>query len=189
MKQLIDTYKWKALTGAVVLLFLYLVVGVVIPGFSGSWNTYQQLQMQQQKIDSADNWQQKRQRFNNQEEKLSGLYKQLFVSIPRNDQMSAIINLLVKQADDTEVTIREVVPLDRVDQEAFTLIPMDLKIKGEFHELLEFINGLEQANYLVRCTRLSMSAPKEYGESVLSASLRLSVTVIQDDKESEVARG
>jgi len=181
MNEWIDENRWKAAAAAVVLLALYLFVNVLVPVMQQSRETFYHVQQQEQKIEMAANWKEKQKEYNRQEQKLSKLYSRLFVHIPENDQMSAIINLLIEEARKAEVAIRRVEPLDHIEKKAYTLVPIELNVEGGFHRILRFMNGLEQANYLVRLTRLSMEAPGEYGNGVLSVRLRLNVTVIQNE--------
>lgn len=189
MKTVIETYRWKVLAVGVFLLSLWFVFEMLAPALEQTTGLYVHLQNQQEKIVSAENWEQKLARFARQEERLDAFFSDFSVSISNNDRMSTIVELVFNQARKAGVRVRQIRPLDRVESDAYTEIPVTVRIEGRFHNFASFASNLEQAKQLIKLTRLSILVPDgttDIGSPVLMGELVIHVAAIHHNENTGV---
>jgi len=178
-----QTYRWKACGVSVLVVSAYIIITVLIPKFEGIMAGYSYNQNLENKINSADNWQSQLATYNDQQKLLENVYSKLFVSMPRNDEMSAIVELIFSNGHKTGIKIHRITPVETENQNSFTHLTLLLKTEGSFHQMLTFINDLEQANHLVRVNRLTMSAAENPMYGVLNAEMQLSFMVLPKNRK------
>lgn len=189
MNERYRSYRWKAFGLTVLLLAGYIILTVLIPKTGRIIDMYDHIQAQQTKIHSADNWQAKLETYNRQQQKLEKFFSKLFVSVPHNDEMSAIVELVFSRARKAAARIQRMSPQDPKEHEGFTEIPLSIQAEGRFHQILKFVNELEQANHLVRLSRLSMAAPENPSSRDLQVEIELSVMIIRKNRPEDTAHG
>jgi Tfp pilus assembly protein PilO len=154
---------------------------VLVPKFETIMSDYNYNQNLENKISLADNWQSQLATYNEQQQLLEEVYSKLFVSMPRNDEMSAIVELIFSQGRKAGIKIHRITPVKPEKQSSFTELTLILKSSGSFHQMLKFINELEQANHLVRLNRLLMSADENPVSGFLNSDIQLSFMVVQNN--------
>lgn len=178
MDELYQKYRWKACGIVALLLTVYIIFAFLIPDATQAIDTYQQIQAKKEKINSVDNWESTLNKYDSQQQKLKKFFSNLFVSVSNNDKMSAIVGLVYKKGERAGVNVQQIKPLNTVERTSFTEVPVKITALGKFHEILRFVNGLEQANRLVQVDKIDMLA-KEQVSSELRTEIQLKVMTVQ----------
>lgn len=177
-----NTYRWKVLGAAILILTACLSVYIIWPDFQQVLASYSYLQKQREQATAADNWEFKLAEYKGQQKELDEFISKLFVSLPEEDQMSSIVDLIVGHSKSTGLNIRTMRPLEREVFDTYTVIPLALSLRGSYHETGAFVNKLEKASHLVRLKNVTMKAGNEIPVRDLSVSIELTVTLLRNDE-------
>lgn len=181
MKESLRTYRWQLVGVAILLTSLYVTVTFLVPQATELYAQYNHIHRQQERIASAVNWKSKLEEYNRQKKQMKAFFSKLMIRLEREEQMSAIVELLYHQAEESGVDIVQIRPGERTVKNTFISIPLQIKAKGGFHTIAGFIDGLEQANYLVKLSGLTIKASNELTNTQLTAMITLQVMVLQNN--------
>ncbi|MGF1670728.1 MAG: type 4a pilus biogenesis protein PilO [Balneolaceae bacterium] len=181
-----QTYRWKAFALIAVLVSVYMMFAVLIPKAGDIIDVYNYNRNLEYKINSVDDWQALLADYNDQQQLLENVHSKLFVSMPRNDEISAIVGLIFSRGRKTGIKIHRITPIEPEQRTGFTEISLLLKAAGSFHQMLKFINELEQTNHLVRLNRVTLSAGEQPPHRTLETEIQLSFVVIQKNRPEDV---
>lgn len=160
------------------MLAAYLVLYMLWPQLQQVSASYASLQQNQQKVESAANWEVKLANYKETEEKLEAFISNLFVRLPDEDQMSSIVAFLNWYSKESGVVIRRMRPIERGHFEGYTVLPLVIELEGNHHQVARFLNELEQSSYLVTIRKVNMKAPDELTSRKLATAITLEVTIM-----------
>ncbi len=133
-------------------------------------------------ITTAENWKFKLADYEGKQAGLDRFISELFISLPEEDQMSSIIDLIVHHSKSTGLTIQTMQPHDREEFDTYTVVPLKLGMKGSFHEAGIFINKLEQDSHLVEIKKIAMKADDKQPSQDIAVAVELTVTLLRYEK-------
>ena len=176
-------HRWMALTAGVVLLCVYVCVGELIPRSMNTYNLFRQWQGQQDKIAAVEDWDTEQLALNLRKRQLQRRFAALYVSLPKSDHMSTILQVLQESADSSNVVIGQVRPTERVPFGTYDELPFEVEVAGPFHDVGRFINRIEQSAYVMKVKGLMLQRPS-VASSRLHMTLRLSVIIFHEQGDT-----
>ncbi|MFK7849037.1 MAG: type 4a pilus biogenesis protein PilO [Rhodothermales bacterium] len=101
----------------------------------------------------------------------------LYISVPRNDQMSVILDCLQKSSRDTGLSLQQIKTGTSVSKNTHEEQSISVIAKGTFHALGTFIDRIEQSPYLIKIKSLHIEREGKLKEELL-AKLELQAIVV-----------
>ncbi|GAB6138832.1 type 4a pilus biogenesis protein PilO [Halanaerobaculum tunisiense] len=164
-----------------ILLLLVIVIlvaygGVVGPSLSQLEAREEELNTQQQKL--AD---------------LEGTINQLETtlqadSLPANKiiqtqnlKLARILTAIEKLVTESEVKLEQLAPQQQTKEDEVVKLPLELSITGDYQDIVQFLSGLEELNYLISFANLKFSSTQE----ILEAKLVVVVYAIEASDRNE----
>lgn len=181
----IDDHRWAALTIGVLLLSLYLTAGTLWPRFQATMTLYDAWQDNEDKLRSVTQWPVDQVRLQVRRRRLEKRFERLYVSLPRSDQMSIILETLQQNAHRSGVAIKQIRPGQRVAHATYDHVPFEMELRGTFHALCRFAHYVEQSRFLMKVDVLSIrSEPRRSASTTapipaLSAALTIHVSILK----------
>lgn len=172
-------HRWLALTGLVVTLTAYGLLLEGIPRSQALYQLFQDLRTQRERVASVDTWQAEQFQIKQRRSFLETRFADLYVSLPKSDQMSIILQVLHQSALEAGITLQQVRPDDRIAYANYDELPFEVDCEGSFHGIGAFANAIEQSRYLMKVRQLRITrTPTEV--DLLEGSLTLSVIILKD---------
>ncbi|MEM6647182.1 MAG: type 4a pilus biogenesis protein PilO [Bacteroidota bacterium] len=140
---------------------------------------YTETSNEQATLASLDKWAYEKRLVEARSVQLQQRFKDLYVSLPRSDQMSTILGLLHEHADQFGVRLTEVRPAERMAYARYDQWPVALHIEGDFHAVGRFVATIEQAQYLMKVAQLELWQDGALG-AVLKGQLDLHVIILKE---------
>ena len=175
----LQMHRWKALAGFVAVLSLYVLVGELAPRASSAYGLYRTWKQHEARIASVTNWGVEQVQLNARKRLLQQRFAALYVSLPRSDHMSIILEVLQESADAEQVDPRQVRPTERVSFASYDELPFQVELHGTFHAIGAFINRMEQSPYVIKVKQLEMERSST-SPKTLVAELLLSVIILKE---------
>ncbi len=176
----LEKYRWRITSAFSVLITCCVLMLFLLPAFSDIIDQYRHIQLQKERIVSAQNWEHILAEYNKQQEHFDAFYSNLTTGISRDDQMSGIIELIYRKAHESGVDIRQLRPGEIIRYDTFTEIPVSISAEGNFHELALLINGFEQTSYLVRLSALDIQSVNDLNSTRLLSQLEFVFIILQN---------
>ena len=174
----INWHRWQFVAILWVLLCLMLVYLELGPRLRLLMASYGAWRSNEQTIAGMSDWEAKS---NVLAEKISDLEQRvttLYVSIPRNDQMSVILDCLQRSSEGIEMVQRQIKTEAPLDYAAHQEQPLRILAGGTFHGIAAFIDRIERSPYLIKVTALEIKRGDVPGE-MLNAALGLQAIVVE----------
>lgn len=179
--QWLDEHRWRAAAIGGLLLGLYVVVVFLMPRLQALVHNYRGWQADEGTLSAVATWPQERMRVQAQRRHLEARFAQLYVSLPRSDQMSTILEVLQTHALETTVSIKQVRPGDRLAHANYDDVPFELELQGSFHALSRFVHRIEQSQYLMKVMALTIDPAKApTPDAPLLGTLSLQVSILKE---------
>lgn len=176
-------HRWRVLAAGVALLCVYGVLGELAPRAGAAYAAYEAWQRQEATIASMARWAEERQALSHRKRRLQERFAALYVSLPRSDQMSILLQVLQESADAAGVTVRHVRPAEHVRFAAYDELPFAVEVAGGFHALGAFISRIEQSPYVITLDGFEIRRPAVTAAR-LHATLSLSVIALHEQRGS-----
>ncbi|HKI47502.1 MAG TPA: type 4a pilus biogenesis protein PilO [Balneolales bacterium] len=181
----IEKNKWQLLAVACVLIGVIMMLEYIVPGIRSTARTIDKLHVQQQKIASVQNWENRLSGLQSRRNHLKKYFSKIYVSFPRDDQMSAIVSLIYKMGKKSGIDLEQMQPGRRKETKSFVQIPITLDMKGSFPKVGRFVNLIEQSKYLIRIQELQLTAgDKDMQDLKTSVLLQIIILKNSQDKHS-----
>src|SRR5690606_26892489 len=134
---------------------------------------------QRAKVASAVTWEVEQTSLEARRLYLEQYFASLYVSLPKSDQMSVILQALPRYASAGEVRLEQVGQEERVAHETFDELPVSVALQGTFHGIGAFVDQVERSRYLMKVAGVDVEAdPRPY--PVLHARLQLRVIILKE---------
>ena len=173
---------WKAVTTGASILTVLLLYNIVLPRIIEARIIWRNWQDQKERVVLAVTWEIEKTNLATRQLMLEQYFENLYISLPKSDQMSVILQLLQRRAEELEVRLNHVRPGERKTHVNYDELPLQVELQGSFHGIGAFINQVEQSQYLMKLTELELvGTPAPY--SNILAELSLSVIIL---KEKEI---
>lgn len=166
------------------LVTVLLVWTYIIPEFSKTLKLYSDLQEQKAQIASVQNWQSRLDQLNEQQEKLEDYLSKIFLNLPENDQMSTIVDQVFKEAAAGNVKIIQLRPSEYIQHDRYLEIPISLQVRGDYHEIAQFVNRIEHSKYLMKVEQVNISSEDE-PDAPLNGQLSMKVIILKRNAKKQ----
>jgi type IV pilus assembly protein PilO len=180
--------KWRLAAAGCCLLMVYLFWGYLLPQFNQTIQLYSDLQDQKAKIASVKNWRTRLNRLNDQQQKFKDYLSKIFLNLPKNDQMSTIVNQVFKQAKSGSVKITQMKPEEQLQYDTYLEIPISLQVQGSYHEIGRFVNRIEHSGYLMKVGSVKITSGDQVNAR-LNARLAVRVIILKRSTEGSDSDG
>lgn len=168
-----------ALTVGITCLSVYLLLADVGPRFAAAYTLFDVWQQQQATIASVEDWTMRQEQLDTRKRLLRQRFTDLYVNLPRSDQMSRLFQVLQESAGAVPVILQEVRPVERMTFAGYDELPFQLVLRGTFHEVGQFINQVEQSPYIMKVKQLRLQRTTTAAVT-LRAEMLLSVIVLKE---------
>ncbi len=175
----LQMHRWMAAAGFVAVLSVYILFAELIPRAATAYGLHRTWQQQQARIASVANWEVEQIQLSARKRLLQQRFATLYVSLPRSDHMSIILEVLQESADAEQVDPRQVRPTERVSFASYDELPFQVELHGTFHAIGAFINRMEQSPYVIKVKQLEMERSST-SPKTLVAELLLSVIILKE---------
>ena len=175
----VEAYRWKALAGLAAVLSLFVFVTSLIPHASSAYGRYRTWRQQQAKLASVANWEAQYLQLSTKKRLLQQRFATLYVSLPRSDHMSIILQVLQESADTAQVDLKHVRPTERISFAHHDALPFQVELAGAFHALGTFTSRIEQSPYVIKVEQLRFQRAASSPETLM-AELVLSVIILKE---------
>lgn len=175
----VQAHPWKALAGLAAVLSLFFLITVLLPRASSAYGRYRIWQQQQAKIASVANWEAEYLHLSTKKRHLQQRFATLYVSLPKSNHMSIILQALQQSADAAQVDLYDVRPAERVAVTHYDELPFQVELRGAFHALGAFTSRVEQSPYVIKVQRLQFQRAASSSETLV-AELSLRVIILKE---------
>lgn len=172
-------HRWLALTSVLVGLVIYGLLTEGVPRSRALYGLFQEMQTQRERIASVDTWQAEKLQIQQRRTFLEKRFADLYVNLPKSDQMSIILQVLHQSAQEAGITLQHVRPAERIAYASYDELPFEVDCEGSFHGIGLFANTIEQSRYLMKVHRLRLTRDLEEVD-LLEGSLTLSVIILKE---------
>ena len=169
------------MAGFVAVLSLYVLVGELVPRVSSAYTLYRTWQQNEARIASVINWEVEQVQLGARKRLLQQRFAALYVSLPRSDHMSIILQVLQESADTAAVHVSEVRPAERMSFANYDEVPFEVILGGTFHEVGTFVSRIEQSPYVIKVKQLGLRRTSP-SSAELVAELVLSVIILKEQR-------
>ena len=175
----LQMHRWMAAAGFVAVLSLYVLFAELIPRIATAYGLHHTWRQQQARIASVANWEIEQIQLSAKKRLLQKRFVALYVSLPRSDHMSIILQVLQESADAAEVDFKHLRPAARTSFASYDELPFEVEIQGRFHAMGAYINRIEQSPYVIKVKQLQFKRPSLSSETLV-AELLLSVIILKE---------
>ena len=177
----IQMHRWMALAGFAAVLSLYVLFGEVVPRITSAYGLYRTWKQHEVRIASVTNGEVEQAQLSARKRLLQQRFAALYVSLPRSDHMSIILQVLQESADSAAVHVKEVRPTERTSFANYEEAPFEVILGGTFHEVGTFISRIEQSPYVIKVKQFEFRR-RSPASVELVAELVLSVIILKKQR-------
>lgn len=152
----INTHVWQFISYVWITLCLLLLFIEIVPRSTVLMDTYKEWYTSEKEIKKMDRWETKSVTLTRQAKTLEEQVDALYISIPRNDQMSVILDCLQESSDEIPLSLLQIKTGTPVSMSAHQEQPISVLARGTFHALGTFIDRVEQSPYLIKVKSLDI---------------------------------
>lgn len=175
----LQEHRWRALAVGFAVLSLYVLLGELMPRMASAYELYRAWQEQEARIASVANWEKDQLQLAAQKRLLQKRFATLYISLPRSDHMSIILQVLQESADAHAVVVKEIRPTARASFANYETVPFQVVLRGTFHQLGAFIGRIEQSSYVIKVKKLQFKRASSTSDALV-ADLLLSVIILRE---------
>lgn len=177
----LQIHRWMAAAGVVAVLSVYVLFAELFPRAVMVYGLHRTWRQQQARITSVANWEVEQIQLSARKRLLQRRFAALYVSLPRSDHMSIILQVLQESADAEQVDLKHLRPTERTSFASYDALPFEVEVRGQFHAMGAFINRIEQSPYVIKVKQLQFERPSPSSETLV-AHLRLSVIILKEQR-------
>ena len=179
----LSLHRWMALAGGMLLLSLYLLAADLVPRAASAYALFNTWSQQADRIASAKEGAAEEVLLGARRLELQEQLSDLYVSLPRSDQISTLVQVLQENAEATKVGMQEIRPSERSAFDGYDALPFQVVILGPFHRVSLFISRIEQSAYIIKVNRIHIERVGAQSD-MLRADLALSVIVLNEQEDA-----
>lgn len=109
-------------------------------------------------------------RFRREREMLEQRLQQALAELPEDKNLDELLQMFQDRAQKSGLEITSIVPAAPVSEQFYVRIPIDMKVKGNFHEIVTFLDAVGHLRRIVNVGDITISDPKETGGKVIALS-------------------
>ena len=177
----LQTHRWLALAGGMALLGVYLLVVDLTPRIASTYALFEAWRQHQVRIASVTDGTVKQAHLEARRQQLQERLADLYVSLPRSDQLSTLIQVLQESADAVGVGLQEIRPTERTAFAGYDALPFQVVLQGSFHEIALFIHRIEQSSYVIKVRQVQFQRAS-ISSNQLRADVSLNVIVLKEQQ-------
>ena len=87
-------------------------------------------------------------------------------TLPESAESPAFLSAIQSVANASGIQLSSWEPMDDVQQQFFTKVPMKLRISGRFHQIAKFFHGVGQLDRIINVEDIQIKKPKMEGDEV-----------------------
>lgn len=174
---------WMALAGVMLLLAAYLLITDLAPRAASAYAIVNAWKQHEARIASVQAGAAEKTHLDMRRLTLQERLSALYVSLPRSDQISALVQVLQDNAEAAAVGMQEIRPAARSAFDGYDALPFQVVVLGSFHQVSLFISRIEQSAYIIKVSRIHLERAGAQSD-VLRAELSLSVIVLNEQEEA-----
>jgi len=175
----LQIHRWMALAAGVTVLSVYVVFAELMPRAVSTYELFQAWRGQQDKIVSVTNWEVEQIQLSTKKRLLQQRFAALYVSLPRSDHMSIILQVLQESAEAEQVELKQVRPDERTSFASYDELPFQVELRGTSHEVGAFTSRIEQSSYVIKVKGLQLRRAAPTSQELV-AELMLSVIILKE---------
>lgn len=168
---------WQFVGCCWVVFCLMLVLIEILPRAMVVVDTYKEWKISEGEKLKMDTWEVKSLQLAQQTKVLEAQLNALYISVPRNDQMSVILNCLQESSRDIGLSLQLIKAGILVSKDMHEEQSIGVIAKGTFHALGIFIDRIEQSPYLIKIKSLHFKRDGKLKQDLL-AELELQAIVV-----------
>ncbi len=162
------------LSGGLIVLLFFLEVR---PQITYLIDTIRDIHVNESKSQEVQNWEVMQAKLESKEEALQRQLNSLYIAIPRNDQMSVILECLQESNSGLELSLRQIKTKPPMKFASHQEQPVNVSAYGGFHAVGLFIDRIEKSPYLIKVEALQIERIGKLRSS-LSATLSFHAIVV-----------
>lgn len=172
-------HRWMAIAGFVAVLSFYVLFAELIPRIATAYGLHHTWREQRDRIAAVAHWEVEQIQLSAKKRLLQQRFAALYVSLPRSDHMSIILEVLQESADAEQVNLKHLRPAERMSFASYDALPFEVEVHGPFHPIGAFINRVEQSPYVIKVKQLQFKRSSVSSETLV-AELLLSVIILKE---------
>ena len=149
--------KWlkiRIVGGFLVIAILWLLPGRQIQAILES---HSKRRMIEEQIAEAQSWREITTKIRQQNQMLSGKLDRLYLEIPENEVLSAIVAFIQHSGREAKVELTTIKPGESFHRDTSQEIPFFISVQGKFTSLGKFINLLETSQYVLNINHFDLN--------------------------------
>lgn len=175
----LSEYRWKLVGGGVLLTFIAVLYFFILPYATLVYEKMITLNDQKEQISFMANWQERLASLEEKQAELQDGMESMVINLAGEKEFSKIVEKIFEYAQSSYVDVRRIEPGIKNEQQEYIIRPVRLEIQGGYHSIARFINNVEQGDYLIVITSVSMTKETGSGSSdILNAVLSLEITLL-----------
>ena len=152
----IDTHPWRAIGWGSIAVSVVLVYLEVVPRGQVLIETYQAWRANEDQVEQMSQWEAQRDRLVRRTAQLEAQVAARYVRIPRNDQMSVILDCLHESSEGTGLVLQQVKTTSLIEGSGHQKQPVHVLARGDFHGVGMFVDRIEQSPFLIEVVSLQV---------------------------------
>lgn len=185
MKHLVYTWirahRWMVLAGGMALLGVYLLVADLAPRAASTYALFDAWRQQQARIASIADGAGGQTHLEARRRRLQERLADLYVSLPRSDQISGLVQVFQESAELVGVGLQEIRPTERTTFAGYDALPFQVVLQGSFHEIALFIHRIEQSSYVIKVRQVQLQRAS-ISSNRLRADVSLNVIALKEQQ-------
>jgi type IV pilus assembly protein PilO len=147
---------------------IWVVAWVLLLG--GQWGRYSQLRQEAQanreKLTSLEAKARNLEVVREEVRQLDGELRAALARLPDRKEIPDLLNSLSELASTSGLLITKFRQLEEVPRDYYAEVPVELSMRGSFHQMAAFFDKVPRLNRLVNVTNIAMKEPAVVGDSV-----------------------
>ena len=170
-----------ALAGGLALLGACLLATDLAPRAAAAYALFETWRQQQARIASVADGTQRQVHLEARRRQLQEHLADLYVSLPRSDQVSRLVQVFQESAAFIGVRLQEIRPTERTAFEGYDALPFQLVLQGSFHETTLFVHRIEHSSYIIKVRQVQFQRTS-ISSNQLRADISLDVIVLKEQQ-------
>lgn len=154
VKQWIIIHTWRYIAGIWVCLSVVLICFFIGGRLCQLVNSFYKWKANMTSIAEMENWESKNDQLSARTKKLEGQLNNLYISIPKNDQISIILDCLQKSSEGIALSLSQIKTESPLPFNTHQDQPLHVEAKGTFHAVATYIDRLEKSPFLIKTESL-----------------------------------
>lgn len=183
MKIFIEKHRWSILRTGLILGSLLILVKVFWPMSISIWKKWRDFKNLQVQVIEAYSWKEVTRQLKQENDRLRDELSKLYRRVPQEEALSNFIQYLQKERKKAKLELIYLKPYFAQKVGRYQEVPVELELKGKFHDLGRFLSRLENSNNIIQFKTLKIKT-RDMLTNKLNIHLKLSIILIKSTHES-----